>query len=153
MRLREFHYFAIGFLIGSFVILVPFFFYKDVQGSAKEKFNRRVSFHLKSEAESQSLYNETLSQLLFNEVKVLCMIMTHPENHRTKAFHIKNTWGRRCNKLVFISSKRDLILDTVVLPIEESRDALWNKTKASFQYVYEHYGHDYDYFMKADDDK
>lgn len=153
MRLRELHFFSIGFFIGSFVVLVPFIFYKDHQVTAKQKFDRRLIFHEQSEVEGQKLYNETLSNKLFNEVKILCMIMTHPENHRTKAVHVKNTWGRRCNKLVFISSKLDLILDTVVLPIVESREALWNKTKASFQYLYEHYRQDYDYFMKADDDK
>jgi glycoprotein-N-acetylgalactosamine 3-beta-galactosyltransferase len=153
MRLKEFHFFAIGFLIGSFVILVPFFFYNDHRATRKQKFDRRLNFHEESEAQSQSLFNETLSNLLYKEVKILCMVMTHPKNHRTKAIHIKNTWGHRCNKLIFMSSELDLMLDTVVLPIQESRESLWNKTRASFQYVYEHHGKDYDFFMKADDDK
>lgn len=81
------------------------------------------------------------------------MVMTHPDNHRKKAIHVKDTWGRRCNKIVFISSKIDLQLDTVVLPFNESRGILWRKTRESFKYLYEHYLDDYDWFMKADDDK
>jgi len=40
---------------------------------------------------------------LAEEVRVLCWVMTTPENHKEKAFHAKATWGRHCNKLVFVS--------------------------------------------------
>jgi hypothetical protein len=153
MRFKEFHFFAIGFLIGSVVVMIPFFFYKDSRISAKQKFDRRLSYHEENQTKNQKLFNETLSNLLYNEVKILCMVMTFPGNHRSKAIHIKNTWGQRCNKLLFMSSELDLVLDSVVIPMPDTREALWNKTKASFQYVYEHYRGDYDYFIKADDDK
>ena len=34
----------------------------------------------------------------------------------------------------------------------ENRDHLWEKTKKSFRYVYQHYFNDFHWFMKADDD-
>jgi glycoprotein-N-acetylgalactosamine 3-beta-galactosyltransferase len=42
--------------------------------------------------------------------------------------------------------------DIIGLPIEDTYDNLWGKTKAAFQYVYEHHYTDADFFLKADDD-
>ena len=97
-------------------------------------------------------YNEALSNELFNEVKIVCIVMTHPANHRKNAIHVKNTWGKKCNKLLFMTSANDSELDSVVLPIKEDRDFLWSKTKRSFLYAYHNHFNDADWFLKADDD-
>lgn len=100
-----------------------------------------------------SLYNDELAEELFSKVKLLCWVMTSPENHQTKAIHVKRTWGKRCNKLLFMSSKLDPNLGTVALPVKEGRTFLWDKTKRAFEYVYRNHFEDYDWFLKADDDK
>lgn len=100
-----------------------------------------------------NLYNETLADKLFNEVKILCWIMTSPDNHKNKAIYVKKTWGKRCNKLLFMSTKPDAELETVSLPVKEGRNTLWDKTKSAFQYVYKNHINDADWFLKADDDK
>jgi len=41
---------------------------------------------------------------LYNKVRVLCWVMTSPANHQTKAKAVKDTWGTRCNILLFMSS-------------------------------------------------
>ncbi|XP_052852825.1 glycoprotein-N-acetylgalactosamine 3-beta-galactosyltransferase 1 isoform X2 [Drosophila gunungcola] len=93
-----------------------------------------------------------LASNLFNETRVLCMVLTSPKTHHSKAIHIQRTWGTRCNKLIFMSSKADKELGTVVLKVREGYSNLWPKTRASLQYVYNHHFRNYDWFLKADDD-
>lgn len=45
-----------------------------------------------------------------NNVTILCYINTYPENYYKKAIHVHNTWAKRCNKHIFMSTKADLIL-------------------------------------------
>ncbi|XP_071549546.1 glycoprotein-N-acetylgalactosamine 3-beta-galactosyltransferase 1-like isoform X2 [Panulirus ornatus] len=89
---------------------------------------------------------------LKEKVRVLCWVMTNPKNHEKKARHVKATWARRCNKLVFISSEEDKTLGAVAVEVNEGRDHLWEKTKAAFMYVYNNHYNDADWFLKADDD-
>ncbi len=37
-------------------------------------------------------------------VKLVCWIMTMPANHQKKAKHVKATWGRKCDVLLFMST-------------------------------------------------
>ncbi|KAE8738472.1 hypothetical protein FOCC_FOCC016031 [Frankliniella occidentalis] len=47
---------------------------------------------------------DVVAQKLAEKVRVLCWIMTSPSNHEKKARHIKATWGKRCNILLFMST-------------------------------------------------
>lgn len=89
---------------------------------------------------------------LFSEVRVLCWIMTHEKNLKTKALAVKNTWGQRCNKILFSADHKDTEFPTIDIDVPHGRDYLSHKTFATFQYVYDHHMADADWFMKADDD-
>lgn len=96
--------------------------------------------------------NQSLADDLSKKVRVLCFILTTPKNHKTRAFHVKNSWGKKCNRLLFMSSEFDLELETIALPVTEGRLTLWDKTRLSFQYVYNYHFNDAEWFLKADDD-
>jgi len=106
------------------------------------------------EDKSSSIKPIDMISHLYDNVRILCMVHTYKDNYRKKAWWVNQTWGRRCNKLLFMANKPDEThtIEVTVLNINETRDNLWGKTKASFKHAYDHYLDDYDWFLKADDD-
>lgn len=70
--------------------------------------DRDVGFHANHEG-AHAHENKSVANQLYNDVKILCWIMTNPKNHQKKARHIKRTWGSRCNRLLFMSSIEGLL--------------------------------------------
>lgn len=101
--------------------------------------------HLKGE-------DSRMADELYKKVRILCWVMTGPKNLQTKARHVKATWSRHCNVVVFMSSVDDPDFPTVGLGTKEGRDQLYWKTIRAFHYAYEHHIHEADWFLKADDD-
>jgi hypothetical protein len=125
--------FFCGFAIGTIPAFLKTFDFEvsafhKLKHYASEKFSRRF-------VSPDGLYDETMAQDLFHEVRVLCWVFTHPENHKEKAVHIKNLWGKRCNKLLFMSTEEDALLGTVALPVGNGREQLWNKSVKTYEYV------------------
>ncbi|XP_057381452.1 glycoprotein-N-acetylgalactosamine 3-beta-galactosyltransferase 1-like [Daphnia carinata] len=89
---------------------------------------------------------------LYDKVRVLCWVMTSPANHETKALAVKETWGKRCNVLLFMSTEADTNLPAVQLDLEEGRNRLWGKTREAFRYAWDRFQDEVDWFFKADDD-
>lgn len=112
-----------------------------------------LSRHSQTADTAHAAENRTVSNQLFQNVRVLCWVLTTPNNHISRAIPVKQTWGQHCNKLIFMSSKEDRILNTVVMNItSDSPDKSWGKTKQAFQYVYQHHRDEADWFLKVDDD-
>ncbi|XP_070825562.1 glycoprotein-N-acetylgalactosamine 3-beta-galactosyltransferase 1-A [Chaetodon trifascialis] len=93
-----------------------------------------------------------VADILYQKVRVLCWVMTGPYNLQSRARHVRATWSRHCNVVVFMSSVEDPDFPTVGLGTKEGRDQLYWKTIRAFHYVYEHHANEADWFLKADDD-
>ncbi|XP_078545064.1 glycoprotein-N-acetylgalactosamine 3-beta-galactosyltransferase 1-B-like [Lissotriton helveticus] len=93
-----------------------------------------------------------ISDELYSKVRILCWIMTGPNNLETKAKHLKATWTRHCNIVLFMSSVTDDKFPTIGLDTKEGRDQLYWKTIKAFQYAHDNHLNEADWFLKADDD-
>ncbi|CAH8524815.1 unnamed protein product [Dicrocoelium dendriticum] len=95
-----------------------------------------------------------IADALAKRIRVVCMVLTMPSNHKTKAKAVKDTWATRCNAHFFVSSVEDPSLPSIaaVRKKGDSRNALWNKTRFAVRHVYENYFEEFDYYLKADDD-
>ncbi|XP_022079968.1 uncharacterized protein LOC110973433 [Acanthaster planci] len=118
--------------------------------------SNRVSQHelqaFKGHTHSRQFGQDVLADTLYKQVRILCWILTSPQNLQKKTIHVQATWSRRCNKVIFISSQDDPAFPTVKVEAPEGRQFLWRKTRGAFKYVYDHHLNDADWFLKADDD-
>jgi len=84
--------------------------------------------------------------------RILCWAFTRT-GFEERAFALHNTWGAKCDKLVFVSNAVMDTMPTLVIQLDDdSHDNLWNKLKISLQEIYRNYGQDFDWFYKVDDD-
>lgn len=77
--------------------------------------------------------------------------MTSPSNMITRAMHVKRTWGRRCDKILYFSSKTDENFPSIGLDVEEGKYHLTAKSQKAFRYIFDKHFSDADWFLKADD--
>ncbi|XP_035512882.1 glycoprotein-N-acetylgalactosamine 3-beta-galactosyltransferase 1-A [Morone saxatilis] len=159
--------FSLGFLVGACSI---YFFLRQVWfersypvlSEAQEKATAVEEVPTSWKKEGAALINllhphhadedSRVADVLYQKVRVLCWVMTGPYNLQSRARHVRATWSRHCNVVVFMSSVEDPDFPTVGLGTKEGRDQLYWKTIRAFHYVYEHHANEADWFLKADDD-
>lgn len=152
MQVREAAFILIGFAVSTAIIFGLLFFDRELGNRLSVSQPKPKNF-MKFPRQSQP-YDESLAGELFDKVTVLCLVLTHPAHHLTKAMQVKNTWGRRCNKLLFVSSEQDDRLGEIISsPGTESRGRLWAKVRDAFKFAYENHIEEFDWFLKADDDR
>ncbi|XP_042894124.1 glycoprotein-N-acetylgalactosamine 3-beta-galactosyltransferase 1-like [Penaeus japonicus] len=106
----------------------------------------------------QLLRERREAKALYEEVRVLCWVPIAPASHNVTAVHVRATWGKRCNKLIFISTKDGNVSQCILSKHQrhqrwqsQSIRAFWNKTRSALKYIYSHFLNDYEWFLKADD--
>ena len=86
-------------------------------------------------------------------VSLLCWILADPHLLYTKVIHQKVTWGRKCDKLLVLSSKEDKDFPAIGLPnTQEGRYHIDSKAKYAWRYLHENYIDEFDFFIKTDPD-
>lgn len=84
-------------------------------------------------------------------MRVLCWIMTQPMNLQWKTKHIRATWTKHCNMVLYMSSITS-DFPTIGLNMSESRKHLYLKTIRALHYIHAHHLDAAEWFLKADDD-
>jgi glycoprotein-N-acetylgalactosamine 3-beta-galactosyltransferase len=130
------------------------------------RFNRAlalVTVHPKAAVNRTTPQPTTASTINSKYPRIFCYVGTISTYHKTHAQLVADTWGQRCDKLVFFSNETGTITVNKGTPFEVNFPIikmnapadywhLWMKHKEVLKYVYDHYRHDYDWFYKADDD-
>lgn len=84
---------------------------------------------------------------------MLCWVNTYYANHATRLNAIKRTWGRKCDKLLFMSDIEDLTIPTVRIVAPPRHDTLWQKHREIVRLLVREYSQDqFDWIFKCDDD-
>lgn len=97
--------------------------------------------------------NQVVLQKLYDDVKILCLIPIKATDTEKTVRHVQNTWGKRCNKLIFTSTKPiEGLSNVAVVDTVESWEHLWGKVKESLKYIHHNYVHEFDWVLKADSD-
>lgn len=86
-------------------------------------------------------------------VRVLCWVNTYHKNHETRLRSIKRTWGRKCDKLLFMSDVEDASIPTVRIMAPPLHETLWQKHREIVRLLVREYSADqFDWVFKCDDD-
>ena len=86
------------------------------------------------------------------DVRLLCWISS-PFIRREKENSIRVTWGKRCDKLIFIANSSDITANQTENKVIFSDGIVWlfaRTTEDVLKYLHDHYLNDFDWFLKAD---
>jgi hypothetical protein len=100
-----------------------------------------------------------------NNNNIFCIILTKPDNLRTKALTTLYVWATKCSNYKFVSVKPDYLShpdnETILRDspfnllhpkglVRENYTELTDKVFYAFRDIYEEFGNQYDWYMKAD---
>lgn len=142
---------SVGFMFALVIKFSPSLNLMRKYGHHAVDFKEEVGFH-EGRGDSHAYENISIVNQLYDDVRIFCLIFTTPENHETNALLVNITWGRRCHKILFVTSGNTTDSRFITLQTSEGSDYQWERTKEAFQYVYDHHLNDADWFLKADDD-
>ena len=84
--------------------------------------------------------------------RLLCWILADPDLLGQKVIHQKQTWAKRIDKLLVMSSKQNDTFPAIGLNVTAGRNHIASKVQAAWTYIHKHFIHEYDFFIKTDPD-
>ncbi|KAL3670370.1 hypothetical protein V7S43_004679 [Phytophthora oleae] len=102
---------------------------------------------------AMELVNLSLVSPEASKTRILCWVNTYHANHEKRLHSIKKTWGKKCDKLLFMSDIEDLTVPTVEIVAPPLHEMLWQKHREIVRLLVREYGEDhFDWVFKCDDD-
>uniref|UniRef100_A0A0N5B695 N-acetylgalactosaminide beta-1,3-galactosyltransferase n=1 Tax=Strongyloides papillosus TaxID=174720 RepID=A0A0N5B695_STREA len=95
---------------------------------------------------------EEVSDFLYKNVTIFCLIHSSPKYKNKRAIHQKATWLKRCNNYIFVSSDEDKDLPAIKGGLKDGYEFSNERVRYGLTYVYNNFGDKYDWFFKGDDD-
>ncbi|XP_054163806.1 glycoprotein-N-acetylgalactosamine 3-beta-galactosyltransferase 1-like [Oppia nitens] len=117
--------------------------------------NTEIKFSIitKTDGDFNTSHLPKISTTVANKSRLLCLVTTQPANHATKALAVKETWGKACDILYFVSSEMVPELPAIRVQCEKyDHDHLLCKNIKAILYGLNKYRNQFDWFFKADDD-
>lgn len=96
---------------------------------------------------------QPLSAAERQRVRVLCWVNTYHANHEARVRAIQRTWGRRCDKILFMSDVEDPEIPTVRVMAPPLHETLWQKHREIVRLLAREFRDgEFDWVFKCDDD-
>ncbi|KAH8870575.1 Glycoprotein-N-acetylgalactosamine 3-beta-galactosyltransferase 1 [Schistosoma japonicum] len=98
-----------------------------------------------------SLTDVGYSEYLAKKINIYCYILTEPQEHFSRAYHVQTTWARRCTRYSFVSFKEEKLIK--MLAVKRSQKYIKNSWISMRETLRALHNQTYKapYFLKADD--
>lgn len=96
---------------------------------------------------------QAMTSAEMKRVRVLCWVNTYHKNHKKRILSIKKTWGKKCDKILFMSDIEDPEIPTVRIVAPPLHETLWQKHREIVRLIKNEFDeHEFDWVFKCDDD-
>lgn len=91
----------------------------------------------------------SIADRLYQDVRVACLVFTAWNNTRESAIPVNSTWGRRCNKLFFVSTKTEEDTPTTAAANNQNIERHGTRIGETLDKIFTVYLDDYAWFVTA----
>lgn len=96
---------------------------------------------------------DAIATALAKKIRVLCWTFTSQDRLQSHARAVKETWGKRCTVLIFMSNEDDKEFGAINLASQGTvMNSVWGRTRAAWKYIHKNHLEDADWFLKANED-